>query len=345
MEKIQVAILDSGICKDHSYLKNNITKGISIYCKRGKICISEDFQDVYGHGTACASVIKSECNNVDFFIVKILDSTGNSSLNIVESALEYLLNVDVQIISMSIAISNIRKCRRIDYLCERLRKQGKILVSSLENGKWKSMPATLDSVIGVRGHILEEEGGFWYNNHKKIQLIVDNNPHLHCDLDGTYRMFGKNNSYAAARGAGIVAKYLLKRYFTEEELTVCLKNNAIRNVWTPFSFRESKRYPDFGKKEMINDPYILQTVIEVLMRYKQISDINVLFTFPLYHNEIGVDEKECYQLIVEFEKIFKFQMADYTKITRYDFFSIYRLAQLIEKNIKNGEGEYNESAI
>ena len=83
MEKIQVAILDSGICKDHSYLKNNITKGISIYCKKGKICISEDFQDVYGHGTACASVIKSECNNVDFFIVKILDSTGNSSLNIV----------------------------------------------------------------------------------------------------------------------------------------------------------------------------------------------------------------------------------------------------------------------
>lgn len=334
MNRIRVAILDSGICLEHAYLKENIYGGIGILNKDGEAIIVPDYKDEYGHGTACASTIKSECNSVEFFVVKILDSVGESSLFVVEKALEYLLDLDVEIISMSISIITKMNYKNLENLCKKLNQQGKIITCSLENGKKKSMPAILDSVIGIRGHILEDEGGYWYNDYKKIQFIVDSNAHLHCDINGSYRMFGKNNSYAAARGAGIIANYLSQNsWINRKQLIEYLKKTAIRNTWTSLSFHGSKRFPEFGQKEIVNDKKIIEQVMEILIEFKNITDIDILLNFPLYHNKIGINDKECYELIVELEEKLDFQVPDYTRITRYDFFSIYRLAKFVEDSL------------
>ena len=195
MEKINVAVIDSGINLNHEFLKESVNGGISISVNEGKIIYDSDYSDQCGHGTACCSVIKNECYNANLYIVKILDSNGKSSLMVLEKALEYLLYIDVRIINLSLSITEKSNYNKIITLCKQLQMQKKILVCSLANNQKYSMPAILNDVIGVRGYILEEEGGFWFNRKKRIQCIMDSNPHMHCDLQNGYRLFGKSNSY------------------------------------------------------------------------------------------------------------------------------------------------------
>lgn len=58
--KVKVAVLDTGIDKEHDYLKDNLVGGIAFECMHDYIFISDKFDDEDGHGTACASIIKKE---------------------------------------------------------------------------------------------------------------------------------------------------------------------------------------------------------------------------------------------------------------------------------------------
>lgn len=52
--KVKVAVLDTGIDKEHDYLKDNLVGGIAFECMHDYIFISDKFDDEDGHGTACA---------------------------------------------------------------------------------------------------------------------------------------------------------------------------------------------------------------------------------------------------------------------------------------------------
>lgn len=73
---IKIAIVDTGICKDHPHLNKSVYNGYSFV---GKDCT--DYQDQNGHGTLCTSVIKKECSSAQFYIIKALDHTSISKLS------------------------------------------------------------------------------------------------------------------------------------------------------------------------------------------------------------------------------------------------------------------------
>ena len=51
----------------------------------------------------------------------------------------------------------------------------------------------------MQGAILDTVDAIWFNPYRRIQGVVDSTPYLHCNIENTYSMFGKSNSYAAAR--------------------------------------------------------------------------------------------------------------------------------------------------
>ena len=72
MQKIRIAIIDSGIDTNNSYFSKYIYDGKHIWCERGKCSVKKNFHDDNGHGTLCASVILKECKDVEFYIIKIM---------------------------------------------------------------------------------------------------------------------------------------------------------------------------------------------------------------------------------------------------------------------------------
>lgn len=218
-------------------------------------------------------------------------------------------------------------------LCKALTNSGKIIVCSLANGSEKSYPAIFNNVIGVRGFILEDHNSFWYNKEEKIQCIMDNNPYMSCDLNNSYGLFGKCNSQAAAKLTGKIAKILsLNTDITFDELQAELELHATKNKWSKEDFNVSKRFPSYKKYlYKIDNKYFIQTK-NILKRVLNIdSDDNKLDEYDLFHKDIGLNYKNCFELIKELEKNFKIKFQ-YTNISRYDFASIYTLTDLVKKN-------------
>lgn len=335
-EKVKVAVVDTGIDKNHEYLKDNIIGGIAFECKDDYILVSDNYGDENGHGTSCASIIKREFKNVEIFVLKVLDNLGKTNIQVLEEALKYLLSTDIRIINLSLSVMESESVQDLYKICEELNNQDKIIVCSVANGFECSYPAKFDNVIGVKGFILEDENSFWYNKDYDIQCVIDNNSYLRCDLNNSYKLFGKCNSQATAKLTGKIANILSENpSINLVDLNRKLEELAIRNYWVSKDLKESKRYPEFREDKNINK-HVLKEVEDILRGVLSIDKDNAeLYECSLFNNYIGLNNDNCFKVIKKLEEKFDINL-DYMNISRYDFISIYTLTELVEKNLNNG---------
>ncbi|MCR1954633.1 S8 family serine peptidase [Clostridioides mangenotii] len=336
-DKVKIAIVDTGIDKNHEYLKDNIIGGVAFESKDEYILVSDNYEDENGHGTSCASIIKKEFKDVELFVVKALDKLGKASIQVLEEALKYLLDIDVKIINLSLSVMESNLVQDLYNVCEELIKQGKFIICSVANGFEFSYPAKFDNVIGVKGFILEDENSFWYNKDYDIQCIMDNNSYLRCDLNNSYKLFGKCNSQAAAKLTGKIAYIVSENNDIKlNDLNEILEKTARRNYWASKDLEASKRYPDFKEDEKNINKNILNEVGDILREVLNIDkENNEIYECSLFNRYIGLNSDNCFEVIEKLEKKFGISL-EYMNISRYDFVSIYTLAELVEKNLNKG---------
>lgn len=340
-KNIKVAILDTGINATHPYLTNNIKRSYDVI--KGKkyyqinLLENNNF-DNNGHGTACASVIKSLCNDVDIYSFKILDERGICSVLKLEKVLSYIEEIDVDIINLSLSIVEKASIKELESICDRLWKKNKLVVASLGNGQKRGYPAILKNCIGVQGSILKTMDSIWFCSYKKIQCVVDNTPFLHCNKEGNYSMFGKCNSYSAAKLSGIIASVANHRnMFDVEEIMTELTDMSERKYWSGLELRKSKRFPDIMRYKDIVDEDLTKEVEEMVKEYFHFEKNFSLSQAFLFSREIGLTYECCYKLLKVFEQKFKFIVDDYTNVSREDFYSIYSIARMIQYYSKEKE--------
>ena len=203
MRKIKVAIVDTGFDTKCEYLSNVKTEGFGIRWEDGLV-ITKNYDDYNGHGTACASVIYRECNEVELFVVNAMGKVGKANSLIIEHVLKILQKKDVDIINMSFAMPQVLD-NEIYNLCEELKKENKILVAADSNIKnKKGFPACFNNVYGVQGKELEYGKIFEYDMSKEIQCLVNNIPMMCADLYDRFQLLQPNNSIATAKFTGIL---------------------------------------------------------------------------------------------------------------------------------------------
>lgn len=151
-QKIKIAILDSGIDKNHEDLKD-IIKGEFNAIYPGKPIIDE-----LGHGTAVAGIIAAQNNNigivgvspnVELYSVKILDRNGSGSVEDFVAGIEWAIDNNVDIINLSFGISRDKPLLRESI--DKAISQGIIIVASGGNtyGDKVDYPASYPEVISV----------------------------------------------------------------------------------------------------------------------------------------------------------------------------------------------------
>lgn len=336
--RVKVAVLDTGIDKEHEYLRNNIIGGIAFESTDEYIITSDKYDDKNGHGTACSSIIKKEFKGVEIFSVKVLDDDGKSNVQILEESLKYLLKTNIRLINLSLSLLNNEMTHDLYEICNELERNNKIIVCSLANGFEESYPAIFDNVIGVKGFILEDENSFWYNKHKKIQCIIDNNSYFYCDLNNSYKLFGKCNSQAAAKLTGKIARILsVDPDISIENLNQKLESLAKRNSWSKYNLKSSKRYPNLKNNIYKNDDKIFMTVTDIVIKILRLNKYDhKLNQYGLFNKHIGLNYDTCFDILKEIEEQLNIKI-DYMSICRYDFMSIYTLTKLIEKSLDRKE--------
>ncbi len=108
-ENVKVAVIDTGCDSDHEdFNGTNFTLGKNIV---SGVTGSAAFDDTNGHGTTSAATVAAAVNsvggsgiapNVDLVVLKCVDSSGNFSNSAINTALQYCIDNNVDIINMSI---------------------------------------------------------------------------------------------------------------------------------------------------------------------------------------------------------------------------------------------------
>ena len=221
---MKIVIIDSGI--NYRYKQLGLS-GKHIYLKEGEICYDDNFYENGMHGTLVYYTIKSIFKELECYNIRILDKDGRTSSRVLVSALNYLLDVDCDIINVSMSTSSLEKFEEIRLICDKLEKQKKIIVASGdEQGKYV-LPAMLDSVIGVSSNnYLKDEIRY---NEGSYECMVNTEPEFIRIGEKKVSMFA-GTSKGAAIVSGVIAEYLNNNYKTicKKEVVNLLKQKPLK---------------------------------------------------------------------------------------------------------------------
>ncbi|MDY6965591.1 MAG: S8 family serine peptidase [Halobacteriota archaeon] len=174
---IKVAILDTGIDRDHHDLDENIAGGVCFAGEQNDSKTDPEYwMDRYGHGTLCAGVIAAEDDeegiigiapNASLYAVKVIGDNGLGSISDIIQGIEWCVDNDIDIASMSLGSKY--HSRSLSDTCDIAYESGMLLIAAAGNfgdghpdTTEVSYPAFYDSVIAVGA--TEEGDGIYYNS-------------------------------------------------------------------------------------------------------------------------------------------------------------------------------------
>lgn len=316
MKRKIVAVIDSGISTSFSF-NTDIAGGVGFCAENGSVFMTDDFQDNNGHGTMCAHIIKKYCPEAMLYIVKVLNDEARGHSLLLMLALKHLLEVDVDIINISMSIRDTQYEQDIRNIMKMLGKQGKILNVSVANGMNTSFPASFDSCFGIRGS--ESCSGLIYNSSDPIQLTVRLFPEFVESVDREYQWFGGNSKSTAAI-SGIAAKALMEKQEGADPIEF-FSNYLNENQNDLFKFSETE-YPI---NEKINDAFA--KCYDIFQKYVDCTEIS-LYT-PLIEGNRSMIEKP-YEMILQCQHklsvripCHKLCCTDFTSIKHFLAFALY----------------------
>lgn len=205
MRKVKIAIIDTGIDINDNDLRDYIMYDplIQLDANNSKI---EFINDLNGHGTLCAKTILSICNNIEIYPIKIFDDLGRTNSLDLVNVLNKIIDSDVDIINISASTINYTYEKELQYVCDKVKESGKIIVCSEHNHKecTHSIPTKFKSVIGFEGSPrIYKNNQFMYNPDEEIQMR-SNSKDCFIKFKNKITHFGKN-SKACAVSSGIIA--------------------------------------------------------------------------------------------------------------------------------------------
>lgn len=205
---VKIAILDSGVKKEHIAFRDMEVCGFSLSVSDGEVIRGDDFGDSIGHGTGIYYLVKKGAPEADITNIKIFAAEGELTQKNFELILSYISeNYSFDVINISMGFLRCGNTDALQRICDRLREKGSILVSAFDNNGAVSFPAALDGVIGVDGADDVAEGEFTYVKNGIINIIGKNANMRTAFINPDY-IIVKGTSFLCARVSAAAANYI-----------------------------------------------------------------------------------------------------------------------------------------
>lgn len=202
-EGVKVLVIDTGVDREHLEIKGKIKFGINMFEK------SEDISDEYGHGTHVTGLIAGDktgvAPNVDLYVAKVLDGSGEGSMASVMDGITLAINFEVDVLCMSLGIRGGLPVHLEQRILEAHAKGITIVCATGNMGVSDiDYPAHLDEVISVGGVDKDLELASFSNHGERLDIVAPSVDILSAFKDGKYaRMSG--TSMASPLVAGAIA--------------------------------------------------------------------------------------------------------------------------------------------
>jgi Subtilisin-like serine proteases len=204
---IKIAVVDTGISKKHPDL--NVAGGVSLVGDKS----SNKWDDDNGHGTHVAGVIAACDNSIgvvgvaydsELYAVKVLDSSGSGQISDVIEGIEWAVDNDMDIISMSIGTTQYSQA--FEEACDYAYSSDVLLVAAAGNSGDGDVttnnveyPGKFDSVIAVSAIDSTGTAPMWSSDGDEVELAAPG-----VSIYSTFL----NDGYAAESGTSMATPFV-----------------------------------------------------------------------------------------------------------------------------------------
>jgi len=149
---VKVAVIDSGIDGDHPDVGG--VAGAAIVepdpdAPSGARVTEEAHGDLYGHGTACAGIIRRMAPDVQLYSVRVLSEKLTGRGSVFARGLDWCIANGMHVVNLSLSTSSDEYFGLFHELCDQAVFARVMLVSALANERKATYPSEFSSVFSV----------------------------------------------------------------------------------------------------------------------------------------------------------------------------------------------------
>jgi subtilisin family serine protease len=212
-EGVKVAVLDSGIDASHPWV-GTVEGAVAIEHDPeapGGVRFEEGpHDDVFGHGTACAGIIRTMAPECEIYSVRVLGKKLSGKGFVFAAGLRWAMQHDMRVVNLSLSTSKRDYYSVFHRLADEAAFRRIMLVCAINNMPGPSFPAEYSSVFSVASHgDVEDRFAFDYNPSPPAEWGA---PGIDIEvpwLDGK-TIVATGNSFAAPHITGVLTLILAK---------------------------------------------------------------------------------------------------------------------------------------
>jgi subtilisin len=170
---VRVCLLDSGVDGSHPRIGTLDGAFEVVAASDGRLAVAEtEPMDKAGHGTACASVIKSIAPAVSLTSVRVLTDAITGSGAALLTGLSWAIEQGFDLINMSLSTTKAQFCPTLRELADRAYFRRAVMVAAAHNMPVQSFPWQFASVISVASHDEPDPMAFYYNPSPPVEFYA-----------------------------------------------------------------------------------------------------------------------------------------------------------------------------
>ena len=229
---ITVAVVDSGVDAAHPAV-GAIDRAVALrWDSETEEVISTDgpHEDLFGHGTACAGIIRRAAPDATLWSVRVLGSRLTGKGVVFAAGLRWAITQGARVVNLSLSTGREDYFGLFHEIADEAAFAGVVLVCATNNVPAPNYPAQFSSVISVAAH----------DGHDPFSLDANPGPPVDFGAPGVditvpwlsgSTIASTGNSFAAPHVTGLVARILSKHpYLTPYEVKTVLRAVASNAV-------------------------------------------------------------------------------------------------------------------
>jgi subtilisin family serine protease len=210
-EGVKVAIIDSGIDASHPAVGGPVSgyMGVSEAVDGTIEYDPTPHTDVFGHGTACAGIIRAAAPRCELYSVRVLGRNLGGRGTVFAAGLRWAIENGMNVCNLSLGTTKKDYYALMHELADMAYFRNVALVTAANNLRAPSFPSLYASVISVACHAGHDPNVFFYNPNPPVEFGAPGIDVRVAWMGGQF-ISATGNSYAAPHITGIVARILGK---------------------------------------------------------------------------------------------------------------------------------------
>ena len=209
---VKVAVVDSGVDADHPRV-GGVAGSVAIEADPGSAsgfkAVEGPHEDLVGHGTACAGIIRQIAPEAEIYSVRVLGSNLKGKGSLFFAGIRWALDSGMRVVNMSLSSSSNQWYGPLHEITDEAYFHNTMLVCAVNNVPGPTYPSQYSSVLSVAAREGKDPFAIAYNPHPPVEFGA-------CGIDvdvawsGGKSITASGNSFATPHIAGLVTLLLSK---------------------------------------------------------------------------------------------------------------------------------------